>query len=221
MSQAVFIPLDPEQPNLPSRRADGGQPEIVDGLTVNDDIIKPFSYLNAFSPEECATLQNLPIDAALTQKALLEQQTYLQGFRQYMQGQIGVPDLRGETGQAILKQISGLLQMLNQRHYHFELGQRLEIQRLSLQSGQEIDWHFELGDFSYSTRKLALVIFLSDQDTYGGGAFEIMSRGTRNIRYHQGSIITYPAYAAVRIQKLTHGQMHLLTAWIHGSKPFY
>lgn len=132
MSQAVFIPLDPDQPTLPPRRADGSQPEIVDGLTVNDDIIKPFSYLNAFSPEECASIQNLPIDAALTQKALLEQQTYLQGFRQYMQGQIGVPDLRDEAGQALLKQISGLLQMLNERHYHFELGQRLEIQRLSL-----------------------------------------------------------------------------------------
>lgn len=221
MSNAFFAPLDASKPVPPPQAGEGQQPDMVEGLPINNDIIKSFSYLNAFSPAECEKLQQLPIDPQRTQQTLLEQQTYLQGFKQYMQGQIAVPDLSDEAGQALIQQISGLMQMLNQRHYHFELGQRLEIQLLSLQAGQAIDWHFELGDFIYSTRKLALVIFLSDPETYGGGAFEIMSRGTRNTRYPQGSVLTYPAYATVSVQRLTHGKTDLLTAWMHGSKPFY
>jgi PKHD-type hydroxylase len=76
------------------------------------------------------------------------------------------------------------------------------------------DWHVDAGA-EWATRKLSLVVFLSEPDDYEGGVLEIAGAG--NVaRPEPGSGVVLPSFLAHRVTPVTAGERITVVAWMHG-----
>lgn len=89
------------------------------------------------------------------------------------------------------------------------------------EAGHHHDWHMDLGPGPYSTRKLSLVLQLSDGADYGGADFEVLSdcpsNAQRAAMRELGSVIVFPSYTSHRVSPLQQGCRHSLVAWMVGT----
>jgi PKHD-type hydroxylase len=135
------------------------------------------------------------------------------------------PIALNENNRWIFEKIARAASLVNERHFHFELmGITHELQLLrytSEGSPGHYDWHTDLGDGAFSTRKLSVSIPLTAADQYEGGALIINDNG----RLHQasttpGNMNFFPSYQLHQVQPVTQGERWALVAWIHGHRGF-
>jgi len=79
------------------------------------------------------------------------------------------------------------------------------------------DWHLDFGGSRSSTRKLSMVIQLSDPDSYTGGELQFkFNRNTINAPNDKGTVIFFPSYLLHRVKKVESGIRNSLVCWLHG-----
>ncbi|MGV3522820.1 MAG: 2OG-Fe(II) oxygenase [Candidatus Sericytochromatia bacterium] len=186
---------------------------------INDNVMRAFYYADIFKAEECERILRLPTDPELTENFEVLQRAGMQGYAQYMQAPYALLTLQAATPW-LYPYIHTLFHALNDKHYHFKLGQVMGIQRLHLQPGHTVDWHFDLGEGMFSRRKLSLVVWLNAPEAYQGGNLEIMTNGETGVKRTQGTIGVFPSFMASRISPVTAGEQQLLLAWMHSETGF-
>ena len=78
------------------------------------------------------------------------------------------------------------------------------------------DWHMDFGKES-STRKVSMVILLSDPNDYEGGDLEFMiHRNIIKAPKEKGTAIFFPSYIMHRVTPVTSGTRNSLVTWYHG-----
>lgn len=82
------------------------------------------------------------------------------------------------------------------------------------------DWHADQlfrQDPPYS-RKMSVVIPLSDPNTFEGGDFEFRDTGSpdRQIHMQRGSVLCFPSYYSHRVTPVTKGTRYSLVCWFLG-----
>ena len=87
-----------------------------------------------------------------------------------------------------------------------------------VRAGDFYDWHIDIGHSGTTTsRKLSLVIQLSDPVDYEGGRLEINTAGdAAAMPAAQGSLIAFPSFVLHRVTPVTKGLRFSLAAWVHG-----
>lgn len=79
------------------------------------------------------------------------------------------------------------------------------------------DWHVDVGLNIHSTRKLSIVIQLSDPLEYEGGELQINAGGPiTTCDKTKGTIITFPSFVLHRVTPVTKGTRRSLVLWISG-----
>ena len=76
-----------------------------------------------------------------------------------------------------------------------------------------IDWN---GRPPPSTRKISVLISLTDANSYEGGEFELITSETKEIKLSIGDIIMWPSFLARRIKRVTKGKLVLLQIFNNG-----
>jgi PKHD-type hydroxylase len=109
----------------------------------------------------------------------------------------------------------------NRARWHFDLvGFTDSLQFTEYLPGCHYVWHIDLGAGLFSTRKLSLVVQLSEPDSYRGGDFEVMGQSPdaeRSVSLRQrGTAIVFPAYTMHRITPVESGIRSSLVAWMDG-----
>lgn len=92
-----------------------------------------------------------------------------------------------------------------------------QLARYSEEDQGKYDWHvdsFSGFDMQFD-RKLTCVIFLSDPDTYEGGALQISYR-SEDFKLPKGSVIVFPSYELHRVTPVTRGVRYSLVGWAEG-----
>jgi len=80
------------------------------------------------------------------------------------------------------------------------------------------DWHIDLGPYPVSTRKISIVVQLSDPDEYEGGDFQIKtSNDEETLVKSKGSVVMFPSYLMHRVTPVTKGVRKSLVLWVGGS----
>ena len=116
------------------------------------------------------------------------------------------------------------------RHYDFDLiGFTEDLQFTEYEgAGAFYTWHQDGLDGELATRKLSMVVQLSDPDEYEGGALEFFgldgdetnAAADRRTKMRQrGTVVTFPAFEYHRITPLTAGTRRSLVCWV-GGPPF-
>lgn len=185
---------------------------------INEYLMRGFFIPNTFSREACAEIAAAPGDPALASYWQMQQQQFMPHARYVQAGKVELLPYQG-SNRALIDHLSQWVQAHNQEHFQFEIDGLMGTQRVTLGPGQGWDWHVDLAEGPFSLRKLCIVVFLSDTNTYEGGVFEVSS-GVCPIHQEQGSLGIFPTYFMQRITPVTSGQLQFLITWAHGAQAF-
>lgn len=108
----------------------------------------------------------------------------------------------------------------NEKMWNFNLSSINEDLQYTVYNGEEkghYDWHLDFGGITTSTRKLSMVIQLSDEEDYTGGELQfLINRSVLNAPKTKGTIILFPSYITHRVKAVESGVRKSLVLWVHG-----
>jgi len=122
----------------------------------------------------------------------------------------------------IYTKIAAAAEHLNKELYKFDLlGITHSLQLLHYKEGGHYDWHIDAGAGQSATRKLSVVIQLSDPSSYEGGKLEVNNNGNLvDAIMERGAITTFPSFCLHKVHPVTKGERWTLVIWIHGPDRF-
>jgi PKHD-type hydroxylase len=189
-------------------------------LTPYSKKTEPFAWWeNAFSEQELNWLQQKAKEA----KEL---------------GQIGgnvggavVPDIRrselnwlqcnNET-QWVFQRLAHVVSSLNSQFFFFDLtgfGEEIQLTNYDEKYNGMYGWHVDFGfDPTTPSRKLSLVMQLSDPVDYEGGILELRPHGNQvfKMRKQRGLIVCFPSWTLHQVTPVTQGNRQSLVSWLSG-----
>jgi PKHD-type hydroxylase len=109
----------------------------------------------------------------------------------------------------------------NEKYFRFKLFSFPELQFLEYEEGGFFDWHVDItADALSCTRKLSVIVFLSDPEDYDGGQLTwdmVPALKLKNARMEQGSMIIFPSFQVHKVEPVTRGKRFTLAGWAHGN----
>jgi PKHD-type hydroxylase len=118
----------------------------------------------------------------------------------------------------IYQRLAAAVLECNKSLFSFQLSGILENAQIDrYQIGSFFDWHQDFGFRETSSRKLSLVVQLTDAGQYEGGDLELFSgRGPQKAMRTRGALIIFPSFVSHRITPVTAGTRHALAGWVSG-----
>jgi PKHD-type hydroxylase len=166
-----------------------------------------------FTSEECASLRATPgpfVDA----KVQLDPDDPREGVRT----NTGVQLAHGAASDWLVDRLHPHILALN-RTLDFDLQGWAAPAVLRYEPSQHYEWHIDMGRDDLASRKLSVIVLLSESDAYDGGDLEWMpdlgpcSRAL-------GTVVIFPSFIPHRVTPVTAGERFVLVAWVHGDRPF-
>ena len=109
---------------------------------------------------------------------------------------------------------------MNSQFYKFELtgfGEALQLTNYDHSEQGMYGWHQDYGSVGGPSRKLSLVLQLTDPSEYEGGNLQIMTSGEPiNVHKQRGLVTVFPSYTVHQVTPVTQGSRQSLVAWITG-----
>lgn len=120
--------------------------------------------------------------------------------------------------QWIFKKLANVAATLNAQFYRFDLtgfGESIQLTNYDQSEQGMYGWH---QDYNASiSRKLSLVLQLTDPAQYEGGNLQIMtSSNPQTVRKQRGLVVAFPSYVLHQVTPVTKGNRQSLVAWISG-----
>lgn len=120
----------------------------------------------------------------------------------------------------IFKKLSDVVSPLNSQFYRFDLtgfGEPLQLTNYDQSEHGMYGWHQDFGGSRNISRKLSVVLQLTDPSQYEGGNLQIMTgMEPITVRKQRGLIVAFPSFTVHQVTPVTHGSRQSLVAWISG-----
>jgi len=118
----------------------------------------------------------------------------------------------------VFEKLAHVASQLNVDHFRFDLtgfGETIQLTNYDQSENGMYGWH---QDYSGGiSRKLSLVLQLTDPSEYEGGNLQVMTTGSPvNIRKQRGLIAVFPSYVLHQVTPVTQGSRQSLVAWVSG-----
>jgi len=118
----------------------------------------------------------------------------------------------------IFEKLADVCLRLNMEYFRFDLtgfGENLQLTNYDQSENGMYGWHLDYN--STISRKISMVIQLSDASEYEGGDLQIMTNGEPKIVSKQrGIIAAFPSYTLHQVTPVTSGSRQSLVAWVSG-----
>lgn len=118
----------------------------------------------------------------------------------------------------VYEKLAHIVSSLNAQYYRFDLtgfGEPLQLTNYDQSEHGMYGWHQDYN--AQVSRKLSLVLQLTDPAQYEGGNLQVMTSGEPNtIRKQRGLIAMFPSYTLHQVTPVTNGSRQSLVAWITG-----
>lgn len=109
---------------------------------------------------------------------------------------------------------------VNRQHWGLDItgfGEALQLTRYEGGDEGHYDWHQDFG--GQVSRKLSVVVQLTEPAAYEGGELEIMtSCKPATVPKKRGLVAIFPSYQLHRVTPVTSGNRHTLVAWLSGPR---
>ena len=120
----------------------------------------------------------------------------------------------------VFEKLAHAASSLNAQFYRFDLTGFTEALQLTNYNGSEkgmYGWHQDYGGKLSPSRKLSMVLQLTDPSQYEGGNLQILTGGEPvNVRKQRGLIVAFPSYVLHQVTPVTGGSRQSLVTWISG-----
>lgn len=121
----------------------------------------------------------------------------------------------------VFEKLGHVASSLNSQFFQFDLtgfGESLQLTNYDQSENGMYGWHIDGGGGGPS-RKLSLVLQLTDPSQYEGGNLEIMaSSNPQQVRKQRGLVAAFPSYVMHQVTPVTKGSRQSLVAWISGPR---
>lgn len=187
-------------------------------LTPYSEPIEPFVWWDgAFSEQELDWLQQQAINAET--RAQIGGAASSDDLAKVRRSKISWLDNTPDT-QWVFKKLAHVASSLNSQFYRFDLtgfGEALQLTNYDQSEHGMYGWHQDYGGNRTISRKLSLVLQLTDPAQYEGGNLQVMTSGEPvNIRKQRGLIAAFPSYVLHQVTPVTKGNRQSLVAWVSG-----
>lgn len=118
----------------------------------------------------------------------------------------------------VFQKLAHIASALNSQFYQFDLtgfGEPLQLTNYDQSEHGMYGWHQDYG--TRISRKLSLVLQLTDPSEYEGGNLQVMTSGdVLTIRKQRGLVAAFPSYVVHQVTPVTQGSRQSLVAWVSG-----
>jgi len=118
----------------------------------------------------------------------------------------------------VFEKLSHVASSLNADYFHFDLvgfGEPIQLTNYGEPNQGMYRWHQDFG--GRISRKLTLVLQLSDPADYEGGNLEVLiSSESKVMRKERGLIIAFPSWTLHQVTPVVKGNRQTLVVWISG-----
>ena len=119
----------------------------------------------------------------------------------------------------VFDRLSHVAASLNAKYFGFDLtgfGEPVQLTNYHEDRQGNYVWHQDFGSSGIS-RKLSMVLQLSDPQDYKGGELQILTGKTpKNIKKERGLITVFPAWTLHQVTPVIKGTRQTLVAWVSG-----
>lgn len=123
------------------------------------------------------------------------------------------------TNDWIFAKLAATVKSLNQQFWNFDL-KFLETLQFTIydEPGDFYTAHMDMGHNRVESRKLSIVVQLSNPNDYEGSNLQLHSCGTDfyNTSREQGTLIAFPSYKVHQVTPLIAGTRYSLVSWVCG-----
>lgn len=120
----------------------------------------------------------------------------------------------------VFRKLAHVISSLNSQFYRFDItgfGEPLQLTNYDQSEQGMYGWHQDYGGGRTISRKLSLVLQLTDPNQYEGGNLQVLTTGTpQTVRKQRGLIAAFPSYVLHQVTPVTQGNRQSLVAWISG-----
>lgn len=178
----------------------------------------PYAYWEgAFSDSELNILQESAMSSV--QQAQVGGQLNTDELNRIRRSKISWLHKNNETSW-IFEKLSHVVSSLNAQFYRFNLtgfGENIQLTNYDQSENGMYGWHVDYGGKVSPSRKLSLVLQLTDLSQYEGGNLQIMTTGEpQTIRKQRGLIVVFPSYVLHQVTPVTYGSRQSLVSWLTG-----
>ena len=118
----------------------------------------------------------------------------------------------------VFEKLAHVASALNSQFYRFDLtgfGEALQLTHYDQSEHGMYGWHQDYN--AKISRKLSLVLQLTDPSQYEGGNLQIKTGGdVQTVRKQRGLIVAFPSYVLHQVTPVTQGNRQSLVAWVSG-----
>lgn len=120
----------------------------------------------------------------------------------------------------VFEKLGHIAASLNAQYYRFDLtgfGEALQLTNYDQSEQGMYGWHQDYGGKLTPSRKLSLVLQLTDPSQYEGGNLQVMTGGQpQTVRKQRGLVAAFPSYVLHQVTPVTSGNRQSLVAWVSG-----
>lgn len=187
-------------------------------LTPYSEAVEPWVWWeNAFNENELNWLQEKAINAEI--RANVGGNPPKEELDKIRKSNITWLENNQET-RWVYERLAHVVSSLNSQFYRFDLtgfGEQLQLTNYDGTENGMYGWHQDYGGNRRTSRKLSLVLQLTDPAQYEGGNLQILTSGEpQNVRKQRGLIAAFPSYQLHQVTPVTSGSRQSLVAWISG-----
>lgn len=120
----------------------------------------------------------------------------------------------------VFEKLADVTSKINSRYYQLDLtgfGEQLQLTNYDQSEHGMYGWHQDYN--ATVSRKLSLVVQLSDPSQYEGGNLQIKTgMEDLTVRKQRGLLVAFPSYQLHQVTPVTQGNRQSLVAWVSGPK---
>ena len=180
--------------------------------------IEPFAWWDdAFTPQELDWLQEQARKA--DQQAVVGDASGGEELSRIRRSQVSWLNKTSDTAW-VFERLANVVSSLNAQFFRFDLtgfGEALQLTNYDQTEHGMYGWHQDYGGNNAPSRKLSIVLQLTDPSQYEGGNLQIRAGGEPvTVQKKRGLIAAFPAYQLHQVTPVTKGSRQSLVAWISG-----
>lgn len=120
----------------------------------------------------------------------------------------------------VFEKLANVVSSLNSQYFRFDLtgfGEQIQLTHYDSSEHGMYGWHVDFGKTGPS-RKLSIVMQLSDPSEYEGGNLELQPHGKEviKIKKQRGLVVAFPSWTLHQVTPVTQGNRQSLVSWITG-----
>jgi PKHD-type hydroxylase len=181
------------------------------------DTVENWAYAdNVFTPEECDKIKRIAL-AKNKEKANVIGKDQKGEINTSIRNNSVVWLNEKDDLSWVYERLSATVMHLNKEFFKFDLFGFCEDLQFTEYKGKGEHYKQHIDKiYNGASRKLSIVVQLTDPKEYKGGELELYDGRTNVMKKNQGSLFAFPSYTLHQVNPLVKGTRHSLVAWIAG-----